>query len=194
MLSTVKPDEKLDPRVRRTRQLLEDAFMTMLQEKGFQALTVQDVTERAGVNRATFYAHFADKYALLDHSIRQGFMREIEKRMLNACHYSAGNLKNLIAAVCEYVKNTHAHCPTAQSQFESLVEAQVKDVLYNLLLKWLEQISTDVSPQTAATAASWAIYGLASQWSHSKHPKPLQEFAKEVLPLAISNLQLTVPA
>lgn len=190
MLTTEKPEEKLDPRVRRTRGALEDAFMQVLQKKGFQALTVQDVAERAGVNRATFYAHFADKYALLDYSIRQGFLQEIDKRMLNACHYSPDNLQNLIVAVCEYVRNVHAHCSTAQPQFESLVESQVKEVLYNLLLKWLEQIQTDVTPETAATAASWAIYGLASRWSHGKQAQSVQEFAAEVLPLATSNLRL----
>src|SRR5512140_3511261 len=100
MLSEKLSPEKIDPRVKRTRILLEDAFMKLLQEKGFQAVTVQDIAEKAGVNRATFYAHFADKYSLLDHSIRQGFMQVIDKRMLNACHLTLDNLRNLIIAVC----------------------------------------------------------------------------------------------
>jgi AcrR family transcriptional regulator len=56
-------------RVKRTRSLLEQAFMGVVAEKGFQAASVQDITEKAGVNRATFYKHFNDKYALLNHSI-----------------------------------------------------------------------------------------------------------------------------
>src|SRR5512140_1723521 len=164
--------EKLDPRIKRTRALLEDAFMLLLEERGFQAVTVQDITERAGVNRATFYAHFADKYALLDHSIRQGFMQVIDKRMLNACHLTLDNLRNLIIAVCEFIKGVNSHCKPAQAQFESLVETQVKAVMHELLMKWLEQAKLDVAPETAATAASWAIYGLALQWSHAKQQKP----------------------
>lgn len=191
----LSPDlnEKEDPRVKRTRQLLEVAFMDVLKEKGFQAITVQDIARRAGVNRATFYAHFADKYALLDHSIRQGFQQEIEKRMLNACHFSMDNLRNLIIAVCDYSKNITTHCKVPVAQFESLVETQVKDVLYELLLNWLVKMEVEVSPETAATAASWAIYGLAAQWGHSKQPKPVDEFAAEVLPLVASNLNLTQP-
>jgi len=189
MLST-EFDQKLDPRVKRTRQLLEQAFMDVLREKGFQTITVQDITERAGVNRATFYAHFEDKYALLDHSIRQGFLQEIEKRMLHACHFSTDNLRNLIVAVCEFTSKTNSHCKPPQPQFESLVETQVKDVMYELLLKWLKQLDVEVAPETAATAASWAIYGLASQWGHSKQPKPVDEFASEVLPLVATNLNL----
>jgi AcrR family transcriptional regulator len=187
-------DQKLDPRVKRTRQLLEHAFMDVLKEKGFQTITVQDITERAGVNRATFYAHFPDKYALLDHSIRQGFLQEIEKRMLNACHFSMDNLRNLIIAVCEFSKNINTHCKPPLAQFESLVETQVKAVLYELLLKWLSQMEVGVAPETAATAASWAIYGLAAQWGHSNQPKPVDEFAAEVLPLVATNLNLVQPA
>ena len=148
---------KIDPRVKRTRLLLEQAFMDLIEEKGFQAVTVQDITEKAGVNRATFYAHFADKYALLDHRIRQGFIEEIDKRMLNACHLTKDNLRNLIIAVCEFTRTINAHCKPAQAQFESLVETQVKGVLHKLMLKWLEQASLPVPAETAATAASWAI-------------------------------------
>src|SRR5512142_2993979 len=165
--------EKIDPRVKRTRNLLEQAFMELIQEKGFQAVTVQDITEKAGVNRATFYAHFADKYALLDHRIRQGFIEEIDKRMLNACHLTRDNLRNLIVAVCEFTRNINAHCKPAQAQFESLVETQVKAVLHELMLKWLEQVPLQTSAEMAATAASWAIYGLALRWSHAKQPEPV---------------------
>ncbi len=191
MLSNLKEgQEKLDPRVKRTRQLIEQAFMDIINEKGFQEVTVQDITERAGINRATFYSHFEDKYDLLDQRIRRGFLEEMDKRMLNACHFSMDNLHNLIVAVCEFIKNTNSHCKPAQNQFETLVEAQVKDVMYGLLLNWLEQIKTNTVPEIAATATSWAIYGLALQWTHSKKPEPVEKFADEVLPLIAPNLQL----
>ena len=105
--------EKLDPRVKRTRALILNAFQDLLAEKNFEAITVQDVTTRAQINRATFYAHFQDKYALLDYSIAQMFMGEIEKRMLNLCRYSPDNLRNLILGVCEFLrgstKTAHNH-------------------------------------------------------------------------------------
>ncbi len=180
--------EKLDPRVIRTREVLERAFMELIEKKGFQAVTVQDITERAGVNRATFYAHFADKYALLDYSIRQGFLQEVDKRMLNACHLTTENLRMLIVAVCEYTRAVNGHCKPAQAQFESLVETQVKAVLHELLLNWLGSVKLKVPAETAATATSWAIYGLALQWSHAKHARKVEEFAAEVLPLVAGNL------
>ncbi|MFN2120208.1 MAG: TetR/AcrR family transcriptional regulator [Anaerolineales bacterium] len=190
MTVSAPPEQQLDPRVVRTRRLLEQAFADVLREKGFQAATVQDITSRAGVNRATFYAHFADKYALLDHTITQGFRAEIDRRMLNACHYTPENLHALIVAVCEFIRSSRSRCKTPQPQFESLVETQVKAALHELLLKWLEQVDTVVPPQTAATAGSWAIYGLAAQWGRGSRSKSADEFATEVLPVAAANFGL----
>ena len=57
----------------------------MLAEKGFQAISVQDITGKAGINRTTFYLHFPDKYALLDYSVSQLFRQELDKRTLDVC-------------------------------------------------------------------------------------------------------------
>ncbi len=193
MLSTF-PEEKLDPRVKRTRQLLEQSFLDVVSEKGFQAVSVQDITEKAGVNRATFYAHFPDKYALLDYSVRQGFRQEIEKRMLNVCSFSMDNLRALIIAVCEYISVASSHCNPPSPQFEQVMETQVKLQIQELLQKWHEKLDTDVDPKIATTAASWAIYGLAVQWSRDKKHSSAEKFTDEVLPLIVGNLRLTQPA
>ena len=52
---------KPDRRVRRTRNLLGDALMVLIQEKSFDAITVQELLDRAGVGRSTFYEYFRDK-------------------------------------------------------------------------------------------------------------------------------------
>ncbi len=57
--------KKDDLRVRRTRKLLQQALLDVTIEKGFANITVQDIVERAMVNRSTFYRHYLDKYALL---------------------------------------------------------------------------------------------------------------------------------
>ncbi len=55
----------LDRRIQRTRQVLQDALLALILEKGFDAVTVQDVIDRANVGRSTFYTHFQDKEDLL---------------------------------------------------------------------------------------------------------------------------------
>jgi len=189
MLSTF-PDEKEDPRVRRTRALLEGAFMEVVAEKGFQSVSVKDITERAGVNRATFYAHFSDKYELLDYSIRMQFKQELEKRTLNVCTLSTQNLRALIVTVCEFISTASSHCNPPSPQFESLMETQVKAQVQELIQNWIEKRETNIDPNIAATAASWAIYGLALEWSRDKKHAPVETFAEQVLPLIAANLNL----
>ncbi len=192
------PDEKLDPRVKRTRGLILQSFSDSLAEKSFDSISVQDVAEKAQINRATFYAHFEDKYALLDHWVQQAFMQEIEKNMLNACHYTPDNLRTLIVTVCEFLATLRTDCVQSQRQFEPLVEKQIKSLTYELLTLWLGKMKTRVPTEIPATVATWAIYGLASHYSHStpalaggvREKRPaLEKFVDEALPLVAVNLE-----
>src|SRR5512143_3352795 len=55
-----------DRRVQRTDRLIVEALIELTTQKGFAAVTVQDIVQRAGINRATFYRHYRDKFDLLD--------------------------------------------------------------------------------------------------------------------------------
>lgn len=61
-----KSSEAEDLRVRRTRKLLQEALIALTVEKGFAAVTVRDITERAMVNRSTFYRHYLDKCDMVE--------------------------------------------------------------------------------------------------------------------------------
>jgi len=58
--------DTVDPRIRRTRLLLQQALGKLLETKEFDKISVQDIAEAATVNRATFYDHYTDKFALLE--------------------------------------------------------------------------------------------------------------------------------
>src|SRR5213083_296749 len=53
-------------RVRRTQKLLREALIALIEERGFDALTIGELTERAMVSRAAFYRNYQDKYDLVD--------------------------------------------------------------------------------------------------------------------------------
>ncbi|RPJ27032.1 MAG: TetR family transcriptional regulator [Chloroflexi bacterium] len=184
-----KRTEKPDPRYRRTRSLILHSFNELLAEKGFDGISVQDVTGKAQINRATFYAHFEDKYALLDYWVQQQFKLEIEARMLDACHYTPENLRTLILTVCQFLSKVRTGCVQSQGQFEPLIEKQVKNQTYELLNEWLGKMKAPLSTEIPATVATWAIYGLASHWSHSKQRPALEKFVDEALPLVAVNLE-----
>ncbi len=72
--------EQTDLRVRRTQANLREALVDLIEEKGFDAVTVGDIANRAMVNRATFYRHYPDKYALVTGSFEEAvtqMLREI---------------------------------------------------------------------------------------------------------------------
>lgn len=57
--------QKTDRRIQRTKQLLRDAIVALILEKGYDDITIQDILDRANMGRSTFYAHFRDKEDLL---------------------------------------------------------------------------------------------------------------------------------
>jgi AcrR family transcriptional regulator len=68
---------KTDRRVLRTRQLLRDSLIALILEKGYDAVTIQDITDRANLGRATFYLHYKDKDELL-----LSMMEEIQQQVI----------------------------------------------------------------------------------------------------------------
>ena len=64
-------NDRVDRRVQRTRQLLKDAVVSLLVEKPYDSITIQNIIDRANVGRSTFYAHYQDKDDLLLSSIEE---------------------------------------------------------------------------------------------------------------------------
>jgi AcrR family transcriptional regulator len=65
--------KKLDRRVRRSRQQLTQALLDLVVEKEYETITIQDITDRADLNRATFYLHYSSKEELLIASLEERF-------------------------------------------------------------------------------------------------------------------------
>jgi AcrR family transcriptional regulator len=72
-------DEKTDRRKQRTRRMLREALIGLILERGFDALTIQDITERADLRRATFYLHYKDKEELLMTVLQETFDELIQQ-------------------------------------------------------------------------------------------------------------------
>lgn len=72
-------EEKTDLRIRKTYKALCDAFVTILEKKRFDDLTVNELCDEAMIRRATFYKHFADKYDFFSFFIRQERDRFIQQ-------------------------------------------------------------------------------------------------------------------
>ncbi len=70
-MTDASPTVRRDRRIERTHQLLSKALMELIVERGYDSITIQDITDRANVSRTTFYLHFKDKDELLFASMQQ---------------------------------------------------------------------------------------------------------------------------
>jgi AcrR family transcriptional regulator len=69
--SSSAKDRRVDRRVNRTRRALREAFFALILERGYEAVTVEEITNRADLGRTTFYLHYRDKEDLLMESISE---------------------------------------------------------------------------------------------------------------------------
>jgi AcrR family transcriptional regulator len=171
---------KIDPRIRRTRQMFFQAFQDLLTEKTFDLISVQDIAERSTLNRATFYDHFTDKFALLEAMMGEGVSALITARMAGSEGICDAGLRQLILAACDFLAKVSSGCQKHQRQFEPIVESQVKATIREFLLEGLRNREGN-NPELKATMISWAITGAALQWSHEKRTTA-DQLADAILP------------
>lgn len=191
--------KSLDPRVKRTRQLLQQAMMELVQEQSISSISIQDITERATVNRATFYAHFEDKYALMDSILRDQFQLQVVSKLPDGNQWGKQTLQALIEGVFEFLEEFHSHCSPAPSatkaQLEPQFERAIQQEIYITLLRSLKQAPrsaalTRIPAETMASIMSWAIFGTAVEWSRREHKPPVEEITKQVLQALIEGLNI----
>jgi len=182
-----------DPRVKRTRKLLQQTLLELMGEKSFDAITVQDIAERSTLNRATFYAPFEDKYDLLDSIVREGVEQALAGAVSEAAPVNAETLRALCTMVFAYLAQVQDHCRPQHRQFDPLLERAVQEVLYGFIVRWLQRASSAALPggarvETVAAVLSWAIFGTASQWSRGLRAQPPDEVAAQVVAVLTAGL------
>src|SRR6266849_2531411 len=178
--------DRLDPRIRRTRQLLQDALRRLLEQKGFDDITVQDITEGATLNRATFYAHYPDKFALLEELIRVSFLQRLSERNAGFDGTCSSAFKAIILAVCDYLLEVQKSRSSDRLQFEPFVEATVIDQIRLVLLEGFRRHPEEerrISHEMIAATASWAMYGAVKQWVDTPSRPPAEEFVATAIEL-----------
>jgi AcrR family transcriptional regulator len=188
--STEAPHQSTDPRIRRTRQLLQQALATLLHTRDFDKLSVQEITEAAGVNRATFYAHYPDKFALLECMVAGRFHALLDERGVVFDGTCTNALTGIILGVCDFLTQTlaqFANTPCgARNQVPPHMETAIVAVVRGMLLDGTRNhppatpIAPPASPELLAATAAWAIYGAAREWVQTPNHAPSEQIAVTV--------------
>ncbi len=155
-----------DPRVQRTRKLLQSALGKLLKEKGLEDISVQDIADAATLNRATFYDHYNDKFALLECMVGSRFNELLAERGVCFDRACAGGLGAMVLGICDFLKESLGTECEHKGQLEPHLESAVVAVVRKLILEGLKRHPSErnISPEMVASTVSWAIFGAAKEW------------------------------
>lgn len=166
---------KTDRRKIRSKQLLRKALLELIEEKGMDGVTVSDLTERAGVNRGTFYLHYRDTADMLEQlktEIFEGLTKEMDQ--LNpleiGTYADKGKAYPALVRVLEYFAE-HADFfqvilgPKGDLAFPMQVKEHMKNRLFNHILHNIPQTGGPPVPRDYLVAfITSANLGIVLHW------------------------------
>jgi AcrR family transcriptional regulator len=178
--------EVRDPRIRRTRQLLQRALAQLLESKPFEDISVQDITDAATVNRATFYDHYTDKFALLEALIAGGFHRMLEERSVRYDGTCPSAAAAIISAACDYLATVRAAqggCVNRRSNVEALEDAAMIAAIRRVLAHGMGKYTSIPEERRAmqSASASWAVYGAVKEWLNTPDRRSVEAIVPEIV-------------
>jgi AcrR family transcriptional regulator len=178
-----------DPRMKRTRQLLQGALRELLKAKRLDEIGVQDIAGAATVNRATFYDHYTDKFALFDAMIASGFHKLLEERDIRFDGTCSSGLAALILAVSNYlqqIQHDQAAC-AQQDSFSSLMDRAITLAIRRIVVEGLRTNEAELRAprEVVASAVSGAIYGAAKEWFYRSDRQPDEDSVASLVQLVL---------
>ncbi|CQR55580.1 TetR/AcrR family transcriptional regulator [Paenibacillus riograndensis] len=129
-------DKKTDHRVRYTKMVIKESLLKLLTERSINKVTVTDICREAGINRNTFYTHYANQFELLS-TIENDLYEEIKQVVI-----SSSNPQNLSYELCKYIKANKIICEVLFSEHgdKELLE-RILYISHDITIeKWRQQV------------------------------------------------------
>jgi AcrR family transcriptional regulator len=179
---------------------LRDALISLILERGYEAITVGDITDRADLNRGTLYLHYRDKQDLLLRSsdeVYKDLLTQFEP--LNREHLSLNVPERHLALVFEHAA-AHADfyrvmlgdhgVPAFVNRLRQIVAEASRSRLDGL--RALNPASRSVSPELVAGFTSGALLGALAWWLESGMATPIDQVAQTTLELTVRGVYGTL--
>ena len=175
----------LDARVLRSQKLIRDAFIDLLVAHGFDNVTVQAIADHAGINRATFYRHYSDKYDLAEQLSDLLFGDVIAKFQSRQDQTTPTSWAFLFEHVAEYATFYRAMMGKGGiPNFRDKVrEAVAQQMLILLKQDGFDASKIDMPPALPIRYLAAAQVGFVEWWLENDMPFSPQEAATYLLTL-----------
>lgn len=183
---------KLDPRVVRTRGLLRDALITLIEQKGYDNISVQDITDEATINRSTFYKHFYDKDELFQYVIIDivDDLRQIS--ILPKGKIDEKTIQRIFIQLFEHVQaHWDFYTLMLANQSVALFTQQLQVHMQKLIIKIMaanEMQQSRIDPALYASFVSAAILGVTKWWVIEAPDHPPQQLALQFMQLILGGM------
>jgi AcrR family transcriptional regulator len=180
---------KVDPRIRRTRKLLEDAFRSLVRERPYSEISVGEITERATVNRATFYAHYLDKQDLASSAMTSELHSVLFQALQPPSPFTEENLVRAGAAIFEFFATIRSRCPKVASDLGVKLGSNFQSAIQEFLRNWISRdpramnLFPGSQPETVSTVLSWSLYGAAVSWIRQPRGESATQAAAKIISL-----------
>ena len=142
---------KTDRRVRRTQQLLEQALLSLIKEKAFESISVQEIIDRANVGRATFYEHYDNKEDLLQSGF-DGLEARLKERQREALACGSNLDERLFAFSHELLAHAYEHRDVFPAMVGKRGGAVIQHVLRKLLVGLVREDVKSGTPKEGANS------------------------------------------
>lgn len=170
-----------DRRVRKTKKLLKDNFIELMNEKKVKDITVKDITDRADLNRGTFYLHYLDIYDLLG-SIEDEVIKNVEDMLMHFNQsYDHQTTFQLLEQLFTYVyENKTIFQILLHNQSEGMFLSKIQNLIKTLGLETLKTVCNDTNTEYYSFFLSFAssgVLGVIGYWFETGLKQSPQEIA-----------------
>jgi AcrR family transcriptional regulator len=199
-MNTIDQPEKLDRRQQRTRRLLKEALISLIVERGYDDLTIQDITDRADLRRATFYLHYTTKEELLAqilHEMFDALVAEIGPTITAGDPLGGKTRLEPFLAMFEHVAlHRELYRALLLGAAGTGITRLMRDYLAGLIVRALEASpagTVSTSPAALAHYLAGAELGLVTWWLESNSGMPPAELARLAHRLVLDGARGVMP-
>ena len=171
---------KLDRRIQKSKQAIMETFVTLVQEKDLENITIGEIAEKANVNRGTIYLHFTDKYDLMDKCLDY-YLMQLTEACIQDHRVEKLASKSSIVRIFDHLEANYKFYSSMLSNKESPVfRKRMKEIFKDGLINRLNLSEEKANKEITVEFLVSAGVGVLEWWIYNSKPYPASIIAEQL--------------